>query len=150
MRHATLSNECMKPSKLKRHLECIHPEYSSKPVDFFVNKKNYLLQKKHEKRTFYEFFQWKFGFGFIWSFKTNSRDSLLKIITSRVYGGKQENQLSSLSLSNNTVKGRIKDMAKNIGEPLIHRIQNSHFFSLQVNESTDIADNASLPIWCAL
>jgi hypothetical protein len=33
--HATLSNKCMKPSKLKRHLECKHPEYSSKPIDFF-------------------------------------------------------------------------------------------------------------------
>jgi hypothetical protein len=40
--HATLSIECMKPSKLKRHLECKHPEYSSKPTDFFVNKKNEL------------------------------------------------------------------------------------------------------------
>jgi hypothetical protein len=68
----------------------------------------------------------------------------LKIIISCVYGGKQENQLSSLSLSNNTVKCRIEDMVKNVEETLIHRIQNSQFFSLQVHESTDIADNASL------
>jgi hypothetical protein len=37
---ATLSNECMKPLTLKRHVECKHPESSSKPIDFFVNKKN--------------------------------------------------------------------------------------------------------------
>jgi hypothetical protein len=38
---------------------------------------NQLLQKeKHEKRTFYEFFQLKLGFGFIWSFDANSRDRL--------------------------------------------------------------------------
>jgi hypothetical protein len=68
----------------------------------------------------------------------------LKIITSRVYGRKKENQLSSLSLSNNTVKRRIEDMAKNTEETLIHRIQNYHLFSLKVDESTDLADNANL------
>jgi hypothetical protein len=54
----------------------------------------------------------------------------LKIITSRIYGRKQENQLRSLSVSNNTVKRRIEDMAKNIGETLTNRIQNSQLFSL--------------------
>jgi hypothetical protein len=39
--HATLLNKwCMKPSKLERHLECKHPEYSRNPIDFFVNKKH--------------------------------------------------------------------------------------------------------------
>jgi hypothetical protein len=104
---------------------------------------NHLLpkkKKKHENRTFYEFFQWELGFGFIWSFETNSRDWLpayylwklilpaLRIITSRVYGRKQENQLSLLSLSSNTVKRRIEDMAKNIEETLILLIQNSQVF----------------------
>jgi hypothetical protein len=68
----------------------------------------------------------------------------LKIITSRAYGRRQENQLCSLSVSNNTVKRRIEDMATNIEETLTHRIQNSPFFSLQVDETTDIADNANL------
>jgi hypothetical protein len=35
-----------KPSKLKRHLECKHPEYSSKPIDCFVKKKNELSSTK--------------------------------------------------------------------------------------------------------
>jgi hypothetical protein len=35
-------------------------------------------------------------------------------------------------------------MAKNTEETLTHRIQNSQFFLLLVNESTDIADNANL------
>ncbi|KAI6651897.1 SCAN domain-containing protein 3 isoform X1 [Oopsacas minuta] len=32
----TLSAESMKPSKLKRHLETRHPEYSSKDPSFFI------------------------------------------------------------------------------------------------------------------
>jgi hypothetical protein len=69
----------------------------------------------------------------------------LKIITTRVYGRKQENHLSSLCLSNNTVKRRIDDMVKNIEETLIHRTQNRQFFfSLQMDESTGIADSANL------
>jgi hypothetical protein len=35
-------------------------------------------------------------------------------------------------------------MAKNIEETLIYRIQNGQFFSLQVDESTAIAENADL------
>jgi hypothetical protein len=33
-------------TETKRHLECKHPEYSSKPIDFFVNKKNELSSTK--------------------------------------------------------------------------------------------------------
>jgi hypothetical protein len=76
--HATLSNECMKTLKLKRHLECKHLEYSRKPIYFLVNKKRIIFyqKKKHEKRTFYKLFQRKLGFGFIRSFEANSLDRL--------------------------------------------------------------------------
>uniref|UniRef100_K7GH28 Uncharacterized protein n=1 Tax=Pelodiscus sinensis TaxID=13735 RepID=K7GH28_PELSI len=67
----------------------------------------------------------------------------LNIITFRIRRSKG-NQLGSRSLSNNTVKRRIKEMEKNIEETLIHRIQNSQFFALQVDESTDTADAANL------
>ncbi|CAG9829508.1 unnamed protein product [Diabrotica balteata] len=36
--YESLSNECMKPAKLRRHLETKHPEYKSKSLDFFKNK----------------------------------------------------------------------------------------------------------------
>lgn len=36
--YESLSNECMKPAKLRRHLETKHPEHKSKSLDFFKNK----------------------------------------------------------------------------------------------------------------
>uniref|UniRef100_K7GA61 DUF4371 domain-containing protein n=1 Tax=Pelodiscus sinensis TaxID=13735 RepID=K7GA61_PELSI len=68
----------------------------------------------------------------------------LNFITYRIYRGKKGNQLGSLSLSNNTVKRRIEEMVKNIEEMLIHQLQNSQFFALQLDESTDIADSANV------
>ena len=45
--YKTLSNECMKPAKLKWHLMTQHPELTGKPQTFFERKKKeYLKQKK--------------------------------------------------------------------------------------------------------
>ncbi|CAK6977731.1 zinc finger BED domain-containing protein 5 [Scomber scombrus] len=43
----TLSNEALKPCKLRRHLETKHGEYVTKPLQFFENKlKEYQSKKK--------------------------------------------------------------------------------------------------------
>ena len=45
--YKALSNESMKPAKLKRHLMTQHPELTEKPPSFFERKKKeYLKQKK--------------------------------------------------------------------------------------------------------
>ncbi|XP_049771199.1 zinc finger BED domain-containing protein 5-like [Schistocerca cancellata] len=36
--YESLSNECMKPAKLRRHIETKDPEYKSKSLDVFKNK----------------------------------------------------------------------------------------------------------------
>lgn len=57
---------------------------------------------------------------------------------------KQENQVNLLTLSNNTVKRRIVGMADNIEETIVAHLKSCHYFSLQVDESTDVSDNANL------
>ena len=43
----TLSNEALKPSNLKPHLETRHPALAEKPVEYFKRKENGLqIQKK--------------------------------------------------------------------------------------------------------
>uniref|UniRef100_K7F206 Uncharacterized protein n=1 Tax=Pelodiscus sinensis TaxID=13735 RepID=K7F206_PELSI len=131
----------MKPSKLKRHLECKHPEYVSKPIDFFHKKS---MKSTLSMGSSYEVSKLIAETGYSHTVGEKLILPALNSITSRIYGGKKGNQLGSLSLSNNTVKRRIEEIAKNIEEMLIHRLQNSQFFALQVDEITDIADAANL------
>lgn len=154
----TLSNECMKPSKLKRHLETKHPDHMTKSLDFFKNKKSELLSakkiihntcctgSKNENLVMasYEISKLIAENGYSHTVGEKLIMPVLKIVTSRVFEKKQENQLKLLSLSNNTVKRRIVDMAEHIQATLIQRVQLSQFFALQVDESTDVADNANL------
>lgn len=37
---STISDESMKPSIMKSHMDTRYPEYSSKPIDIFINKEN--------------------------------------------------------------------------------------------------------------
>lgn len=42
----TLSNEAMKPAKLKRHLTTMYPDLSSKPKEYFERQKDLYLKQK--------------------------------------------------------------------------------------------------------
>lgn len=68
----------------------------------------------------------------------------MKILGSRICDKKQENQINMLALSNNTVKRRIVDMADNIEETVVCHLKEYSYFSLQVDESTDISNIADL------
>ena len=49
---ATLSEESMKPNKLKCHLQSHHSEYAAKPRDFFIEKLEPLEKKKRCMKSF--------------------------------------------------------------------------------------------------
>lgn len=156
--YATLSNESMKPSKLKRHLELKHSEYSGKPIDFFINKKrefiatkktmcsNFSLgaQSKNLVMASYEISKLIAETGYPHTIAEKLIVPAMKILASQICDKKQENQLNSLALSNNTVKRRIVEMADNIEETVVGHLKQCNCFSLQVDESTDISNNANL------
>ena len=52
-----------------------------------------------------------------------------------------------IPVSNNTVSRRIDTMSENILATLISRVKNSEFYSLQVDESTDVANLANLLVY---
>lgn len=56
-----------------------------------------------------------------------------------VIGEKAAKRLNVISLSDNTVKRRIDDMAVNVLKQLVSRIQESSFYALRIDESTDTA-----------
>jgi len=56
-------------------------------------------------------------------------------------------QLDIISLSNDTVRRRIESMALNVKEKLIDQVKNSDFFSIQLDESTDVSNYAQLMVY---
>ncbi|KRY24527.1 Zinc finger BED domain-containing protein 5, partial [Trichinella spiralis] len=55
-----------------------------------------------------------------------------------LFGGTYLKEIELIPLSNDTVARRIEDMAKWVEDQLISRVKGSKFFSLQLDESTDI------------
>ncbi|XP_013774445.1 zinc finger BED domain-containing protein 5-like [Limulus polyphemus] len=147
----------MKPPKLRRHLETKHNEYSSKSVEVLQTKKREMRRKQtllekiatgfiNEKATFasceVSLLTAKTG-----SPRTIGEELLLpatKVTSGTMHRNKAAKYLNLISLSNNTVKRRIEEMAENVKSQLIIRGRQSQYYSLQLDESTDVANHAEL------
>lgn len=153
----TLANEALKPCKLRRHLETKHGSFASKPREFFENKlKDYQHRKKviestcvtggeNEKAVTasYEVSRLIATSGKPHTIGEHLILPAAKQMVSIMLGNSAK-QLNSISLSNNTVKRRINDMAENVFQQLICRVRASRFYAIQIDESTDIAGMANL------
>jgi hypothetical protein len=65
-------------------------------------------------------------------------------MASSVLGEKVAKQLELIPLFNDTVSGRISDMALNVKEQLIEKVKASKYYSIQLDESTDVSNMAYL------
>lgn len=72
---------------------------------------------------------------------------LAKEMTRIICGEKVAKDLNLVPLSNDTVSQRIKDMAENVIKTLIKRINNSQYFAIQLDETTDVADLVDLLVY---
>ncbi|CAM4590347.1 unnamed protein product [Lepidochelys kempii] len=59
-------------------------------------------------------------------------------------GDKASKAIDYVPISNNTVHHRITDMAENVKQQLLSRVQKSCYYALQADESTDIVNLANL------
>ncbi|GFV71583.1 zinc finger BED domain-containing protein 5 [Trichonephila clavipes] len=114
-----LPNSSMAPAKLRRHLETVHPECKDKNQDFFVRKKEQLLESE------------------------NLIKPCVLDITKGMLDEKSEKHVSTVPLSNDTVSRRIPDLASYVKQELVTRLQKARFV-LQIDESTDVAGLAIL------
>lgn len=153
----TLANESMKPSKLQRHISTKHPECLNKPLIFFQSKKKELFSTRSNmenvssgrgnKQITMASYQLSLLIAKNGAPHTAGENLILpgaKIISSLLLDEKVGQQIGQISLSNTTVKRRIEEMSVNVKESLISAMKESDFYSLQLDESTDIADNANL------
>ncbi|KAG6936315.1 zinc finger BED-type containing 5 [Chelydra serpentina] len=67
-----------------------------------------------------------------------------KVMGQVMIGDKASKAIDCVPLSNNTVHRRITDMAKNVKQQLLSRVQKSHYYALQADESTHIVSLANL------
>lgn len=152
---AVLSNESLKPNKLQRHLHTKHPESIGKPIEFFQKKVGHLKCKQNFMTTFTDVNKKALEASYRVSYRIAKSGKPYTIaeeliapaaqdIAAIMFGEKEKQQISQIPLSDTTVSRRIFEMAENVENEIIMRIQKSKFFSLQLDESTDCQNAAQL------
>lgn len=155
----TLSNESMVPSKLKRHFEKNHPDYTSKPKSYFENLhsqiknqakrlKNYCTIPQKAQLASYKIAQ-------LLAMKkkphTDAENIILpamEIALEAMVNTKAIEQVRLIPLSADTIARKIQDMSDDIDlqlkEHFMDNSELSKLWALQIDESTDISNKAQL------
>uniref|UniRef100_A0A8C3FIZ9 Uncharacterized protein n=1 Tax=Chrysemys picta bellii TaxID=8478 RepID=A0A8C3FIZ9_CHRPI len=151
-----LANSSLKPSLLWRHLETRHPAQLDKPVDFFKRK---LAEKKSDITSFISKASTDNENALEASYRMSYRiakaseahtiaESLIgpciKDVVHCMIREKAAKRIDMVPLSNNTLSRRINDMSNNVETTIVHRVKNSPYYAIQLDESTDVANLAIL------
>lgn len=145
----------MKPAKLIRHLETKHKEFINKPVDFFIRKNKELSAQKKVMCNTSKIDNSLVKASYMVAFRIakckkpyNIGESLIKPclidVSSELLGPSATKKMMNLPLSNDTISRRINDLSVDIEEQIIDKIKSSKWFSIQLDESTDISQKAIL------
>lgn len=158
--HNVLSNDSLRPVRLERHLTTSHPALKNKPKEFFIGKRNSLNRMKLDSTgTFQQENEKVIEASYEVSLliakdkkphtigETLIKPSILKA-TRIVLGEESQRKMDKIPLSNNSVQRRIDEMALNVKEQLVKRLKMSPFFALQCDDSTDIAQQCQLIVYC--
>lgn len=150
-----LSKHSMKPSLLMRHFNTKHGNLKGKPLVYFKNKE---IEVKGSKTTMSSFSSlnvraveasYKVSLRIAEEGKPHTIGETLilpaaKDIVCSLFGEKEAKKLDVVSLSNSTVSRRIEAMALDVKHFLISKIKNSTYFSIQIDESTDVTNLPNL------
>ncbi|XP_064485888.1 SCAN domain-containing protein 3-like [Ornithodoros turicata] len=153
-----LSNDSMRPTKLKEHLHSVHPQHSDKEKCFFQRHENVLKKVKLDSTGAFQVAGHNVmeGSYFIALEIAKQKkphtigETLIKPCAFKMVeillGKEQERKLAAVPLSNSTVQRRISDMADDIRDQVVQQIKSAAFglFSIQLDESTDVASGFQL------
>ena len=153
-----LSAESMKKNKLKRHLETNHPNCLNKPVEFFERKLNSIQGQRNIMTKFATENKLAVYSSYVVSYQiakqkkghTIGEDLLMPVMKEVVkimIGEKESKKLNAISLSNSSVKRCITDMSDDVLEQILTHVKASPFYSIQLDESTDIAGLPQLSVF---
>lgn len=153
-----LSNESMKENKLKRHLETKHATFANNDRKFFEKKEMQIKRQRFDTQSDKGPFSFSHSttmasFLAAWRIAKQKKphtigEDLVKPaaidMVRTVCGDDVAKKIQEIPLSNDTVHSRIIDMSNDIKSQLIESLKKSGQFSLQLDESTDISDDAQL------
>jgi len=153
-----LSNQCMKPSHLKRHLISKHEDLKDKSIHYFERKLIELKTDKKLMRSFTTINERALEASYYVSLriaKTGNPHTIgeklilpaAKDIVSLLFDEKTASKLDCVPLSNNTVHRRVHEMADSVKHSLIKNVKESQYFALQFDETTDITNFAQLLVY---
>ena len=153
LRNKVLSNDSMRPAKLKQHLHNVHPHTKDKEKIYLERQSRAL--KKMRLDASGEFFTRERKIveaSYVVAFKIAKQkkphsigETLIKPCVLKMadimLGKDAERKLASISLSNSTIQRRIKDLSDDIKCQVVEEIKNAPFrlIAIQIDESTDIA-----------
>ena len=148
--YKTLSNDAVRPSRLKRHLTTARSALADKPKAFFVMKSHSLKKAKLDMSgTFQQrssnVVEASYEIAMLIAKNKKSHnigESLVKpsiiVAAELVLDKDKANMLSQIALSNDTVKERINELSQDIKDQILDQIKESPFFAIQCDEMTDI------------
>lgn len=148
-----LANESLKPSKLKRHLDTKHPNLKEKPIEYFESLKPNFHKNQKIIKKYSSVSQSALKASFLVSYRiakclkpyTVGEELILPAaieMCTEMINEKAANQLKNIPLSDTTVARRISLINNDLKLQLLSRLTGK--FSLQLDESTDIANEAIL------
>ncbi|XP_029652966.1 protein ZBED8-like [Octopus sinensis] len=141
--YKTSSNDGMRLSHLERHLRTTHPAPADKPKAIFEAKIHSLKQAMLDGSGS---FQQQTSMAVEASYeiamliaKSKKSHNIGESLIKPNLGQDSANKLSQISLSNDTVKGRIDDLSQDIKDQIFDQVRDSPVFAIQCDETTDIA-----------
>ena len=151
-----LSADCMRPNKLKAHLENVHPTYQGKDNSFFHglertvkgarldNTGLFQIQNQYALTASYEVSQLIARTKKPHTIGESLIAPCVEIIVRRMLGENKLSKVKQVSLSNTSIKRRIVNLDEDIEEQVVAGIRSSPVFSIQLDESTDVASLSQL------
>lgn len=144
-----LANESMRPNKLRRHIETKHPDLIDQPLSYFETKLKELNTSKTKITQFTKINEKAMHASYLISLQIAKAGKphtigenlvlpAIKVTVGVMFGDKFSKDVEMIPLSNDTVTRRINDMSQWTENQLIERASKSRFFSLQLDESTDV------------
>ena len=157
--YKVLGNDSLKPAKLELHLSKCHPTLVQKDKSYFERHlSSFKRQRLDSFGTYYERTTNEVCASYIVAYKVAQAkkphtifEQLLlpcaKEIVRLVVGDDAAWKPDDISVSNDTVSRRIKEISQNIKEQVVNEIKKISLFAIQLDESTDVSQYSQLLVF---